>query len=401
MSIAMPLPAHLTRGTSAHRHFGRALRQAFNDVPAYHALWQSAGVDAAGLDLPAEFDRLPVVTKQDLLRFPLPERCLPGLHEASVRIERTSGSTGQPFEVPLDRVMRRRRQRRFFKALLSCGYRPGQRLLLLSTRSSAGPARFLNWRYASITLDEAALAAVYREFKPAVLYGPLNTLLTLAGALAGGPDDYPRPRLVISTAEELTPLARQKLVAVFGVEPADFFGLTETGLLAWRKPGKRRYRLASDDFLFEFLPSGMDPSLERLVVTDLTHQAMPLVRFDTGDLVRRDPDDEQRAVLGFTGREVDSLALPGGRRLSPYRVTLALEEVPGLLQYRVTQHEDLRLHAEAWTDAPRPEAVLGAVRNCLRVLTGECLPVTVVRGEAPVTPERKFRPIRSLAREAT
>lgn len=401
MSMVMPLPAHLTRGTAAHRHFERALRQAFNDVPAYHALWQSAGVDAAGLELPDEFERLPVITKQDLLRFPLPERCLPGLHEGSVRIERTSGSTGQPFEVPLDRVMRRRRQRRFFKALLSCGYRPGQRLLLLSTRTTTGPARFLNWRYASITLDDAALAAVYREFKPAVLYGPLNTLLSLARGLAEGQQAYPRSRLVISTAEELTPLARQTLAAAFGVEPGDFFGLTETGLLAWRKPGQRRYRLASEDFLFEFLPSGVDPSLERLVITDLTHQAMPLFRFDTGDLVRRDPKGEHHAVLGFTGREVDSLALPNGRRLSPYRVTLALEEVPGLLQYRVTQHEDLRLHAEAWTNAERPEKVLGAVRERLRALTGECLPVTVVRGEAPVKPERKFRPIRSLAGSAT
>ena len=298
--MAHALPALVIPGTVAHRHLRRALWHAFNDVPACHALWRAAGIDPAGLDLPAELDRLPVITRQDLLRFPPGERCRPGLHAGGLHLERTRGTSGEPFEVPLDRVTRRRRQRRFFKALVNCGYRPGQRLLLLSKRAASGPARFVNWRYACITLDDAALAAAYREFRPAVLYGPRDTLLRLAAALVAEQDDWPRPQVLISTADELTPAARQRLVDVFGVEPGDFYGQAETGLLAWRKPGRRKYRLATCDYLFEFLPSGVDRKLERLIVTDLARPPMPLVRFDTGDLVRRDPADEEGAVLGFT-----------------------------------------------------------------------------------------------------
>jgi phenylacetate-CoA ligase len=294
--MAHALPAPVVPGTVAHRHLGRTLWHAFNEVPAYHALWRSAGLDPAALELPAEMGRLPIITRRDLLRFPPAERCRPGLH-SDLQMEHSRGTTGAPFDVPLDRATRRRRQRRFFKALVNCGYRPGQRLLLLSKRAGCGPARFVNWRYACVTLDDAALASAYRELRPAVLYGPLDTLLRLGARLVAEQVDWPRPQLLISTGDELTPDARQRLVELFGVEPGDFYGLAETGLLAWRKPGRRKYRLATCDYLFEFLPSAIYRGLERLVVTDLARPAMPLVRFDTGDLVLRDPADDE-VVLG-------------------------------------------------------------------------------------------------------
>lgn len=380
---------------AGQQRFGQWLWQVYREVPAYRSLWREAGIHPGSLRLPAEFERLPVVGKRELLAFAMEARCRGRLGRSS-RIERTSGSTGQPFEVPLSASSRRRRQRRFFKALLHCGYRPGQRLLLLSTRANAGPARFLNWHYALVTLDEAGLAAAYRERQPAVLYGPLNTLLSLAAGLGEG-HDWPRPKVVVSTAEELTPLARARLSVAYGVEPCDFYGLTETGLLAWRRAGQPSYRLAEGEFHFEFLPCDEDPALERLILTELGQAAMPLVRFDTGDLVRREHSAAGRPVAGFSGRVVDSLLLPSGRKLSPYQVTLALEHLPGLTQFRVTQREDLSLRVEAWTAGLPPPEVFQSVQACLRELSGGRLAVSVVPGASPEAPERKFRPIRSLA----
>jgi hypothetical protein len=100
--MAHALPAPVVPGTVAHRHLGRTLWHAYHEVPAYHALWRSAGLDPAALELPAEMERLPVITRRDLMRFPPAERCRPGLH-GGLQMEHSRGTTGAPFDVPLDR----------------------------------------------------------------------------------------------------------------------------------------------------------------------------------------------------------------------------------------------------------------------------------------------------------
>jgi phenylacetate-CoA ligase len=295
--VSSPPPA-----AGVHRGQGRRLWRVIHRVPAYRALWSAAGIDPDTIRLPEELHRLPLVSRRDLRRFSSAERCWPGFARSAVPAEPGRAASGEAFEVLLDRGTRRRRERRFFKALLDCGYRPGQRLLLLSMHDHAGPARHLNWRHVPISLGAPELAAACRSFRPVVLHGPLQTLLTLAAALADdGASDWPRPRVVISTAGELTPLARSRLEAAFGVEPADFYGMRETGLLAWRPGSKTHFRLAEDEFLFEFLPSATDPGFEHVVLTDLERPAMPLVRFDTGDLARRDGSGAEGAVVGFKG----------------------------------------------------------------------------------------------------
>lgn len=369
---------------------------AYAAVPAYHQLWNRSGVDPAVLDLPKDFQQLPVVSKNDFLEFEFKDRCLQDPNGANSIVERTSGSTGQPFATLISRKGRIRRQIRFLRALFQCGYRPGMRLMMLSTRDDLRTARLLNWLYVPITLGESELAAVYRKFKPSVVYGPLNTLMTVARGLNAEQEAIPQPRAVISTAEQLTQLADQQLRNTFGVSPADFYGLTETGLLAWKPAGENHFRIATDDFLLEFLPVPPDHSRERLVVTDLRKTAMPLVRFNTGDIVMRDDKVPGKPITGFVGREVDSLVLPNGESISPYRVTLALEAVECIRQYRVVQNADLSVHVEVWTIPDRTTETLDKVRNCLLTLAGGILPVTVMEGrDTSGPPERKFRPVQS------
>ena len=75
---------------------------------------------------------------------------------------------------------------------------------------------------------------------------------------------------------------------------------------------------------------------------------MPLIRFDIGDYASVGYD---RCACGrsgpyladIIGREIEFLQLPDGTRISPYRLTTAVEDVPGLLKYRFIQDDDLSL----------------------------------------------------------
>ena len=381
----------------------RAMRglveEAGRRVPFYRAHW--AGTDLRALEFPRDWTRLPLVRKHDLLAAGVEARLDERCERESLVSETTSGSSGQPFEMLLSRSSVRRRRMRFLRALLAAGYRPGERLMLVAARHSTPPvARLLGWTYAGLEQGEAALAAEYRRVRPRVLYGPLSTLLALADRLAGDPQGWHRPRLVVTTAEELTPAARRALERTYGERIADFYGMTELGLVAWRAAAGGPYRAPSRQLYMEFLPCAEDAALERLVISDLAGGAMPLIRYETGDLVHRDRSLPGTSIVRFVGREVDCLRLPGGLRLSPYRVTTSIEVIEGVEQYQVVQNADLSLEIVVRSSATRAEPVLESVRRAVNHVCDGALPLKVKLASEPIEPlAGKLRPVRSLARD--
>jgi phenylacetate-coenzyme A ligase PaaK-like adenylate-forming protein len=112
----------------------------------------------------------------------------------------------------------------------------------------------------------------------------------------------------------------------------DIYGSTEAGPLAWQCSPCNAYHATEDAAVFEFLPvPGRDA--RRLVITSLELRGTPMIRYDTGDLVR--PGPSGRCSCGRSlariehveGRAIDCLRLPDGRALSPYYVTEELEDV--------------------------------------------------------------------------
>ena len=379
----------------------RLLSEIERHVPFYHAHWAKAGVDLGRLEFPRDFAQLPLVRKADLLRAGVEARFDDRCTRAALVSETTSGSSAQPFEMLLNRSAVRRRRLRFMRALIAVGYRPGERLMLVAARHSTPlGARLLRWTYADLEQGEAALAAQYLRVRPTVLYGPLSALLALADHLASHHSGCHRPRLVVTTAEELSPSYRRALERTYGDRIADFYGMTEFGLVAWRASVGGAYRLPSGNLLLEFLPCADDEALERLVITDLAGGAMPLIRYETGDLVRRDGSLPDAPIVRFAGREVDCLQLPGGRRISPYRITTSLEVIEGVEQYEVVQYADLSVGIFIRTSARHAAPVLAAARDAVNHVCDGALPLEVKTMLAPTgLPARKLRPVRSLVRE--
>jgi phenylacetate-CoA ligase len=383
----------------------RKLHRLVNDtarhVPFYRAHWAAAGVDVDRLSLPRDWAQLPVVRKSDLLAAGLQARLDDRRHRSDLVAETTSGSSGQPFEILLDRSALRRRRLRFLRALVGAGYRPGERLLLVASRHATPlGARLLGWTYASLKDGEDALAAEYLRARPSVLYGPLSSLLALADRLLMSGRDHPRPRLVVTTAEELTAAQRGTLGQAFGTNIADFYGMTEVGLVAWRVGAQAPYRLPAADLLLEFLPCAADDALERLVVTDVSGGAMPLIRYDTGDLVRRDLSLPGAPIVRIAGREIDCLRLPGGGRVSPYRITTSLEALEGIEQYQVVQSTDLSVEIFIRTLAADAAPIFDRARRAVNHVCDGALSLEVKPMAAPDGTGRKLRPVRCLAGES-
>ncbi len=379
----------------------RVLAHAAARIPLYARYWQEMGVDPQRLSLrtPSDLARFPVIDRSrfeqsssDQIR----DRRWP---RRLLHWERSGGSTGTPLGIPLDPITYARRQFRFLGALIECGYRPGDRFLMLTTRPTGRHPTLPNCFCADIRSPPQTLLRIYRQFRPRLLYGPLNSLLLLGEVMEVSSERTDHPAVLVATAEELTDSQRRRLRAVFGIDPADFYGLSEAGLVAWRPPSARHYRPADRDLYLEFLPVPGDSSLERLVITDRHAGAcMPLVRYETGDLVQREDGSEERLLFGFRGRSVDCLRKADGSPVSPYRVTLLLEDVAGLRRYQVVQRGDLAIDVYLWATETMPDGAFEGVRSAVEQLMDGSVTVRV-RAGAPDSAAglRKFRPVRSEA----
>ena len=349
---------------------------ALEHVPFYRQHWRKAGVDLTRVSSAVHLDFLPVVRKADLLACPPEQRLDARFLRTPLRGESTSGSTGQPFEMPIDKQSLTRRRWRFVRALMDVGYSPGERLMLVTEPPFPTGALFVRWTYADLRRGEEAVFATFARARPHVLYGPLSSLVLLAKRMLATPEVKWRPRVVISTAEQLTDANRALLESAFSARVADFYGMTELGLVAYSVPGLSGYQQIAGDFHIELLPAGKGSDLERLVVTDLGSGAMPLIRFDTGDLVRRDRARRGEPIVQISGRQVDCLKLANGRWLSPYEVTLALDRVAGIREYQVIQRNDLSVDLYVAAESAAG-SVLDKARQVLASVCDGLMPINV------------------------
>lgn len=120
----------------------------------------------------------------------------------------------------------------------------------------------------------------------------------------------------------------------------------EQGILAQDSGGEdRRYMLNTSSFYFECLKLESDDSAEmgelgRIVVTDLYNYAMPLIRYDTGDLGVMSIDEFGTTYLDeIHGRSRDFIYTTKGRLLSPVVVTMGLWGIANVSQYQFIQND--------------------------------------------------------------
>ena len=378
------------------RKLRRLVLDAHSNVPMYRALYEPLNLSERDFADPHLLARLPVITKSQLLADTAENRVNRRYRMQALTRETTTGSTGQPFSIYLDRRYRLLRNLRFLKGLLAVGFRPWHRLLLLTDRY-AGLSRHNLWYYQSVESPTEALVDAYLQVCPEVLYGFATPLRLLAECLAKRPRATPGPSLVVSTAEMLDAATRLVLESAFGCPVADFYGMTETGLVAWQPAGRGSYVVAHNSVVTELLADESCAGRYRIVMTNLELHASPIIRFDSGDLAFAGIVDGRPSITAIEGRRIDSIACRDGSAVSPYRVTDALRDVPGLRRFKVSQRTLSRFEIAAEVDVSLQSQAAAHIRSIFEKLFGGGLELEFSFSEQLVTDgTRKFRPVESL-----
>ncbi len=362
-------------------------------VPHY----RSRRIDPVRGDPLGQLSRFPVLTKRDL-QAAGKSLLADGVDEASTFSSRTSGSTGEPTVTWFDR--RAWLQARYslkLRRMLSHGLGLGASVLIVSETEvherMAGAGWLFRQDYLSLRAPIAHHVGEILRLRPDALYAFPSYLADLLDHCDLERIELPPVKVVFTSSEVLAPSLRRRLQARLHARVCDIYGSTEFKEVAWQcKAGS--YHVNHESVWIECEPPESAGGPGHLLLTTLVNRAAPLIRYRVGDLgrlqsVRCACGREGPALGDLEGREGEMLRLADGRRFSPYLLTTAIEDVPGLRQYQFAQTaaNELELRYVALDGHAVDE---GALLSRIALLVGDSLRVSAKRvPEIPRTPGGK------------
>jgi phenylacetate-CoA ligase len=169
-----------------------------------------------------------------------------------------------------------------------------------------------------------AYATALRRWRPQLLDGYMSNVVDLAGRFEAAGIDIQIP-LVVPSSEVLTPASRELFSRVFHARVSDKYGMSENLVYACECPSGSRHIFANIgiiEVLDEDDRAAPPGEVGRLVVTTLTNDLMPLVRYDIGDLGSVDPAKgcacgrTSPVLADVAGRVDDTIIAPDGRQIA-------------------------------------------------------------------------------------
>ncbi|MFN0076239.1 MAG: phenylacetate--CoA ligase family protein [Prosthecobacter sp.] len=406
------------------------VQHACDHIPLYQRLFANAGFEPRMLDDWDDLQKIPILTKQDLrtaaadellpisataswsapalwsfsqavARSKAPEdRRTPERSRDDVRWLASSGSTGIPA-----RIARTESSLWHYMACNTalfydwCGGQPISNGLYL-VDMAPDSIDFATADLLRTTVPDSRIFSVHdpvakltRELLsivPEFISSYPSTLRAIALDLKVQNRVMKKTRLIHLTSEMLDAHTRHLLGQIFpNARLIETYTSTEGGLVAFQCPHDARWHIAETNVICEIVDESGLPTdeLGHLVITDLTNTATPIIRYrGLGDLARWDTTPcpcgtSLRSIRQIEGRSAAMLRARSGTLLSPYIITNAIEEVPGLAQYQVVQKQPgmLEVRVVAETNAPRQRIKTGVKRALEAALANDAdLQVTFV-----------------------
>ena len=201
----------------------------------------------------------------------------------------------------------------------------------------------------------------------------------------------------------MTPRMKQSVAESFLGEIREDFGSNELGPMAFDCRFRQGLHLLSDHYLFEFVRAGdgrpaADGEPAKLLVTDLHNRAMPLIRYEIGDIVRvdRSPCRCGRTTPRITveGRVQDTIVTSDGRVLTPRMIYEFLYSQPGIDQFQLIERSPQRFEL-SYVSAGKPLEA-SDVAEAFQAFSGDPRRLSV-REVDSILPETsgKFRHVKS------
>ena len=307
-----------------------SLKQAYDRVPYYRKKFDAARVKPADCRSLADLAKFPFMTKSDLRdTYPFGLFAVP--LDKVVRIHASSGTTGKPTVVGYTQKDLDTWSQVMARSMRAAGARPGDK-----AHVAYGYGLFTGGLGAHYGAERLGLTVIplgggmterqvqlIADFKPDIIMVTPSYMLAIADEMQRQGMD-PRTsslRIGMFGAEPWTNELRASIEQRTSLDALDLYGLSEIigpGVAAECIETKDGLTVWEDHFYPEIIdPRSGEPLPEgekgELVITSLTKEALPMIRYRTRDLTRLLPPTARsmRRIEKITGRSDDMLIIRG------------------------------------------------------------------------------------------
>ena len=323
------------------------------EIVAYHLMHTPFYKSLAKSINPEDWNTVPIMTKRNLQQ-PLNERLSEGFSTNNVYVNKTSGSSGDPFIFAKDKfchaltwaIIKDRfgwfnldfntsKQARFYGIPLDKkGYYKERVKDALSNR----------FRFSVFDLSDAAFENLLNKFSSTsfdYINGYTSAIVQFAKFLERKNivlnSICPSLKACVVTSEMLFDDDKTLMETQFGVPVINEYGASELDLIAFQNP-KGEWQINSETLFVEILdkndnvvPLGEEG---RVVITSLYNKAHPFIRYDIGDIgmLSKQSTTKKPVLETLIGRTNDIAILPSGKRaagLTFYYITKSIIEDDG------------------------------------------------------------------------
>lgn len=321
----------------------------------------------------------PVSNKMDFINHNKEMRN-PDFPDSVCHFTSTSGSTGTPFVIAQDG---RKRNRVLAELQLFgeyAGYPSHEKMLFI--RAFDDRSRWSKFwsnvrQVGALSLSGNKLEEIYHAQSSGVraIAAYASTLDQLSTYMVEkGLKGSPEVRAVLSGSEFLPHHVRGRISKVWpNATPASRYSNMENGILGQECGEEGIFRLCWASYYFEILKFDSNEPAEkgelgRIAVTDLYNRALPMIRYDTGDVGRLEKGKEGwPALVELAGRRMDLIFDTKGHPLSPHVGTYGImcEGETGVRQWQFVQEGEKNYRVIFSSD--HPEASRAALEKKIGV----------------------------------
>jgi phenylacetate-CoA ligase len=326
------------------------------------------------------YREIPVLTKNEILDrghtafFADYAEIERGLQEKKFEYEHTSGSTARPMTVVMEDGWWNAQLRRAYLAhpqLAQYVDRPYRKAVLAPIGCSSNlcpyedhpfPHRYFDGTvYLNLSSDPFVFAEAewdrivleLQALKPEVIEGEPVYLSLLARAVQKRQVKVPSIRTVILTYGKASLQHSRRIAAAFPAVQVDLYGSTEAGYIFVGDAFADNLRAIDGNAFVELVPwrAGL-AGVFQINVTTRDREAMPLLRYFTGDIVRRTP-----AGYRILGRERDLHFSADGRVVSAFEIDAAMPDDFACWHWSLVQVSENRWDFQYVADAIAPKGL--------------------------------------------
>ena len=321
--------------------------------------FDDAGIRPADIQQPADLLKIPVLTKHDL-RDRLEEMFAQGFVREQLWLKKTSGSTGTSVKVYADEPAMQFKRACTLRSDEWTGWRLGDRKAMVW-----GNPEYLKrgWRgylrnrllereiyLDTLKMTETDMRAFLQQLRktpPVLIFGHAHSLHLFAQFVESQGTAGFQPRGVLSSAMVLHQWEREKIEQVFGCPVTNRYGCEEVSLIACECEEHHGLHINADGMYVEIINELGRPAQPgeagNVVVTDLVNKAMPILRYQVGDIAvasdRECPCGRGLPMLErLEGRSADYVMTPSGELVSGISLTENFAMlVQGIAQLQIVQ----------------------------------------------------------------